>query len=57
MQCWTRPSFRPEGKRTIFFRSREANFGLEVSSAKQWTLDTNRETLIGCIIEEIGGGQ
>lgn len=47
--------FHPEGKRTIFFRSRGANFGLEVSSAKQWTLDTNHETLIGCIIEEIDG--
>ena len=45
----------PEGTRTIFFRSRGGNFGLDVSTARQWTLDTNRETMIGCIIEGIGG--
>ena len=47
--------FHPEGTRTIFFRSRGGNFGLDVSSAKQWTLDTNRETMLGFILEGIGG--
>ena len=47
--------FHPEGTRTIFFRSRGGNFGLDVSNARQWTLDSNRETMIGCIIEGIGG--
>ena len=47
--------FRPEGKRTIWYRSRGANFALGVTSPRQWTLDSNRETLIGCIIEEIDG--
>jgi len=48
--------FHPEGKRTIFFRSRGANFGFDVvKTPQQWTLDSNKETLIGCIIEEISG--
>jgi 2-keto-3-deoxy-L-rhamnonate aldolase RhmA len=47
--------FHPEGKRTIFFRSRGANFGLDVTSVKKWTREVNHETLIGCIIEEITG--
>ena len=49
--------FHPEGKRTVFFRSRGGNFTLDVaeSSPKQWTLDINRETMIGCLIEEIDG--
>jgi 4-hydroxy-2-oxoheptanedioate aldolase len=45
--------FRPEGKRTIFFRSRGGGFGLNLSSARQWTLDINSETMIGFIMEEI----
>jgi len=45
--------FRPEGARTIFFRSRGGGFGLNLGSPKQWTLDINRETMIGFIIEEI----
>lgn len=49
--------FHPEGKRTVFFRSRGGNFTLDVaeSSPRQWSLDINRETMIGCIIEEIDG--
>ncbi len=49
--------FHPEGKRTVFFRSRGGTFTLDVaeSSPKQWSLDVNRETMIGCIIEEIDG--
>lgn len=45
--------FHPEGKRTIFFRSRGGGFALDITSPKQWTLDTNQETMVGCIIEEI----
>lgn len=45
--------FQPEGKRTIFFRSRGGGFGLNLSSARQWTLDINSETMIGFIMEEI----
>jgi 4-hydroxy-2-oxoheptanedioate aldolase len=49
--------FHPEGKRTVFFRSRGGNYTLDVaaSSPKQWSLDINRETMIGCLIEEIDG--
>ena len=49
--------FHPEGKRTVFFRSRGGNFTLDVAatSPKQWTLDVNRETMIGCLVEEIDG--
>lgn len=49
--------FHPEGKRTVFFRSRGAKFTLDVvgTSPKQWSLDINRETMIGCLIEEIDG--
>ncbi len=45
--------FHPEGKRTIFYRSRGGGFALDIGSPKQWTLDTNQETMVGCIIEEI----
>ena len=49
--------FHPEGKRTVFYNGRGGDFGLAVApgECRQWTLDTNRETLIGCIIEEITG--
>ena len=49
--------YHPEGKRTVFFRSRGGNFAMDAaaSSPKQWSLDINRETMIGCIIEEIDG--
>jgi 2-keto-3-deoxy-L-rhamnonate aldolase RhmA len=49
--------FHPEGRRTVFFRSRGGSFALDVAetSPKQWSLDINRETMIGCIIEEIDG--
>ena len=49
--------FHPEGKRTVFFRSRGGKFTLDVAetSPKQWTQDINHETMIGCIIEEIDG--
>lgn len=49
--------FYPEGKRTVFFRSRGGNFAIDVaeSSPKQWSLDINRETMVGCLIEEIDG--
>jgi staphyloferrin B biosynthesis citrate synthase len=49
--------FHPEGKRTVFYNGRGGDFGLAVApgESRQWTLDTNRETLIGCIIEEITG--
>ncbi len=49
--------FHPEGKRTVFFRSRGGNFTLDVAetSPKQWSLDISRETMIGCLIEEIDG--
>lgn len=45
--------FHPEGKRTIFFRSRGGGYALDIGSPEQWTLDTNAETMAGCIIEEI----
>jgi 4-hydroxy-2-oxoheptanedioate aldolase len=45
--------FHPLGKRTIFFRSRGGGFALDIGSPRQWTLDTNQETMAGCIIEEI----
>ena len=45
--------FKPEGNRTVFFRSRGGGFGLDLGSPKQWTLDINKETMIGFIIEEI----
>ena len=45
--------FHPEGKRTIFYRSRGGGFALDITSPKQWTQDTNQETMVGCIIEEI----
>lgn len=45
--------FHPEGKRTIFFRSRGGGYALDIDSPRQWTLDTNQETMVGCIIEEI----
>lgn len=49
--------FHPEGRRTIYFRSRGGNFGTDVvpGETKQWGLDLNRETIIGCLIEEITG--
>ena len=49
--------FHPEGKRTVFFRSRGGKFTLDVAetSPKEWTHDINRQTMIGCIIEEIEG--
>ena len=47
--------FQPEGKRTIYYRGRGGNFGLDITSAQQWTQEMNRETLIACIIEEITG--
>ena len=45
--------FHPLGKRTIFFRSRGGGYALDIGSPEQWTLDTNQETMAGCIIEEI----
>jgi len=45
--------FHPEGKRTIYFRSRGGGYALDIPSPEQWTLDINRETMAGCIIEEI----
>ena len=45
--------FHPEGKRTIYFRSRGGGYALDIPSPQQWTLDTNQETMAGCIIEEI----
>jgi len=49
--------FHPEGKRTVFYNGRGGQFGLAVApgQSRQWTLDSNSETLIGCIVEEIGG--
>ena len=45
--------FHPEGKRTIFFRSRGGGYALDIGSPERWTQDTNAETMAGCIIEEI----
>jgi 4-hydroxy-2-oxoheptanedioate aldolase len=45
--------FQPEGKRTIFFRSRGGGYALDIPSPEQWTLDTNAQTMAGCIMEEI----
>ena len=45
--------FQPLGKRTIFFRSRGGGYALDIGSPRQWTLDTNEQTMAGCIIEEI----
>ena len=45
--------FHPLGKRTIFFRSRGGGYALDIASPRQWTMDTNQETMAGCIIEEI----
>jgi 4-hydroxy-2-oxoheptanedioate aldolase len=49
--------YHPEGRRTVFYNSRGGNFGTDAApiGAKQWGLDTNRETLVGCIVEEITG--
>ena len=47
--------FYPEGKRTIYYRGRGGNFGLDITSAKQWTEDMNSQILIACIVEEITG--
>ena len=44
--------FQPEGKRTIFFRSRGGGYALDIPSPEQWTLDTNAQTMAGCIMEE-----
>jgi 2-keto-3-deoxy-L-rhamnonate aldolase RhmA len=45
--------FQPEGKRTIFFRSRGGGYALGIGSPEQWTLDTNAQIMSGCIMEEI----
>jgi 4-hydroxy-2-oxoheptanedioate aldolase len=45
--------FQPEGKRTIFFRSRGGGYALDIPSPEQWTLDTNAQIMAGCIMEEI----
>jgi staphyloferrin B biosynthesis citrate synthase len=49
--------FHPEGKRTIFFNGRATNYRLDLAGAseREFSRDLNRETLIGCIIEEISG--
>jgi 4-hydroxy-2-oxoheptanedioate aldolase len=49
--------FHPEGKRTVFWNGRGGQFGLTVApgQAQQWTLESNREMMIGCIVEEITG--
>ena len=48
-------NFYPEGKRTVFFTGRGTNFGLDLAgkTAREFSLEVNRETLIGCIIEEV----
>ena len=52
--------FHPEGKRTVFHGGRAGNFGRDVRAPEgsnpqmiSWTHDMNRETIIGCTIEEI----
>jgi 2-keto-3-deoxy-L-rhamnonate aldolase RhmA len=49
--------FHPEGKRTVFFTGRGTNFGMDLAGKtdREFSLELNRETLIGCIIEEISG--
>jgi 4-hydroxy-2-oxoheptanedioate aldolase len=49
--------FRPEGKRTIFFNGRVSKFGADLAgkSERDFSLDLNNETLVGCIVEEISG--
>jgi 4-hydroxy-2-oxoheptanedioate aldolase len=49
--------FYPEGKRTIFFNGRMTNFGMDLAgkNEREFSLELNRETLVGCIIEEISG--
>ncbi len=49
--------FHPEGRRTVFYNGRGGHFGLSVApgQSRQWTLESNCETLIGCIVEEIAG--
>jgi len=49
--------FHPHGQRTIFYNGRGGDFGLAVApgQSQQWTIDSNNETMVGCIIEEITG--
>jgi 2-keto-3-deoxy-L-rhamnonate aldolase RhmA len=50
--------FHPEGRRTLFFNGRGHNFRMDIEpgqSQQAFTQDVNRETMIGCIIEEITG--
>ena len=49
--------FHPHGQRTIFYNGRGGDFGLAVApgQSQQWTVDSNNETMVGCIIEEITG--
>ncbi len=49
--------FHPEGRRTIFFNGRSTRFRTDIAgkTEQEFSLDVNRETLIGCIIEEIDG--
>ncbi len=53
--------FHPEGKRTVFHGGRAGNFWRDVRAPEGsnpeligWSHDMNRETIIGCTIEEIG---
>ncbi len=53
--------FHPEGKRTVFHGGRTGNFWRDVNAPEgsnpeliNWTLAVNRETIVGCTIEEIG---
>ena len=49
--------FHPEGKRTVFFNGRNTNYRLDLGgkTPAEFSLDVNRETLIGCIVEEKTG--
>jgi 2-keto-3-deoxy-L-rhamnonate aldolase RhmA len=49
--------FHPRGQRTIFYNGRGGDFGLAVApgQSQQWTIDSNEQTMVGCIIEEITG--
>jgi 4-hydroxy-2-oxoheptanedioate aldolase len=49
--------FHPEGKRTVFFNGRNTNYRLDLGdkAPAEFSLDVNRETMVGCIIEEISG--
>ena len=49
--------FHPEGRRTVFFNGRNTNYRLDLGgkTPAEFSLDVNRETLIGCIVEENTG--